>query len=102
MVLASFSDNTHIAQKTRELLKNFQKEVWNHSIPHTAQIWHPIWVPNTFQEQGFFSNSDVETDVENFGRDFYQAGLNKLVLHSDKLRNRFGDYVEKVIRKYAS
>ncbi|GBM71351.1 hypothetical protein AVEN_44674-1 [Araneus ventricosus] len=47
----------------------------------------------------FSSESDVETVVENWlngtGRVFCQAGLNKLVLRSDKCQNRFGDYVEK-------
>ncbi|GBO21657.1 hypothetical protein AVEN_213958-1 [Araneus ventricosus] len=47
----------------------------------------------------FSSEADVKTVVENWlngqGRDFYQAGLNKLVLRSDKCPNRFGDYVEK-------
>ncbi|GBM41528.1 hypothetical protein AVEN_32332-1 [Araneus ventricosus] len=47
----------------------------------------------------FTSNSDVKTTAENWlnvqGRDFYQAGLNKLVLRLDKCLNRFGDYVEK-------
>ncbi|GBM83668.1 hypothetical protein AVEN_57367-1 [Araneus ventricosus] len=46
----------------------------------------------------FSSDSDVKTAAENWlnsqGRDFYQAGLNKLVLRSDKCLNRFGDYVE--------
>ncbi|GBO05282.1 hypothetical protein AVEN_198595-1 [Araneus ventricosus] len=45
------------------------------------------------------SDSDERTPVENWfnvhGRDFYQAGLNKLVQRSDKCLNRFGDYVEK-------
>ncbi|GBM30031.1 hypothetical protein AVEN_169149-1, partial [Araneus ventricosus] len=44
------------------------------------------------------SEIDVKTVVENWlngqRRDFYQAGLNKLVLSSDKCLNRFGDYVE--------
>ncbi|GBM20706.1 hypothetical protein AVEN_105944-1 [Araneus ventricosus] len=22
------------------------------AIPHTAQIWHPIWFPDTYMEQG--------------------------------------------------
>ncbi|GBO37129.1 hypothetical protein AVEN_216341-1 [Araneus ventricosus] len=48
----------------------------------------------------FLLNSDVKTAVDNWfsgqGRDFYQAGLNKLVLRSDKCLNRFGyDYLEK-------
>ncbi|GBN44832.1 hypothetical protein AVEN_142150-1 [Araneus ventricosus] len=47
----------------------------------------------------FSSESDVKTAAENWfngqGRDFYQAGLNKLVLRSYKCLNRFGDYVEK-------
>ncbi|GBM12971.1 hypothetical protein AVEN_227431-1 [Araneus ventricosus] len=46
----------------------------------------------------FLSNSDVKTAAENRlngrRRDFCQAGLNKLVLRSDKCLNRFGDYVE--------
>ncbi|GBN52535.1 hypothetical protein AVEN_87303-1 [Araneus ventricosus] len=48
--------------------------------------------------QPYFSN-DVKTTAVNWlngqGRDFYQAGLNKLVLRSDKCLNRFGDDVEK-------
>ncbi|GBN83668.1 hypothetical protein AVEN_109361-1 [Araneus ventricosus] len=47
----------------------------------------------------FSSNSDVKTAAEDWfngqGRDFYQAGLNKLVLSSDKCLNRFGDYAKK-------
>ncbi|GBM73915.1 hypothetical protein AVEN_61529-1 [Araneus ventricosus] len=47
----------------------------------------------------FCSDSDVETAAENWlngqGRDFYQAGLNKSALRSDKQLNRFGDYAEK-------
>ncbi|GBM60960.1 hypothetical protein AVEN_90164-1 [Araneus ventricosus] len=44
------------------------------------------------------SDSDVKTAAENLligkGRNFYQAGLDKYVLHSDKHLNIFGDYVE--------
>ncbi|GBL80229.1 hypothetical protein AVEN_199519-1 [Araneus ventricosus] len=47
----------------------------------------------------FSPESDVKTAAENWlngeGRDFCQAGLNKLVLRSDKCLNRFGDCVEK-------
>ncbi|GBM10615.1 hypothetical protein AVEN_21934-1 [Araneus ventricosus] len=43
----------------------------------------------------FSSDNDVKTPDESSGHDFYQAGLNKLALRSDKCRNRFGDYVEK-------
>ncbi|GBL93666.1 hypothetical protein AVEN_25652-1 [Araneus ventricosus] len=47
----------------------------------------------------FSSNSDVKTGAENWlnerRRGFYQDGLNKLVLRSDKYLNRFGDYVGK-------
>ncbi|GBN54224.1 hypothetical protein AVEN_87129-1 [Araneus ventricosus] len=43
-------DNTHTARKTQELLQKFK---WNSdATPHTTQIWHPIWVPNTYLEQG--------------------------------------------------
>ncbi|GBO32132.1 hypothetical protein AVEN_52177-1 [Araneus ventricosus] len=48
---------------------------------------------------GFSTGSDVKTAAKNWfngqGSDFYPAGLNKLVLRSDKFLNRFGDYVEK-------
>ncbi|GBL85738.1 hypothetical protein AVEN_107222-1 [Araneus ventricosus] len=44
------------------------------------------------------SNSDVKTAADNWlngqGRDFYKAGLNKLVLLSDKCLNTLCDYVE--------
>ena len=47
----------------------------------------------------FSSDCDVKTAAENWlkgkGRDFYQDGLNKLVLRSDKCPNRFGGCVEK-------
>ncbi|GBM99592.1 hypothetical protein AVEN_261893-1 [Araneus ventricosus] len=55
---------------------------------HTAQIWYPIWVPNTYLEQGSLQKSDVKTAAKSCinrqACDFYQAGLNKLVLRSDK------------------
>ncbi|GBO20720.1 hypothetical protein AVEN_33453-1 [Araneus ventricosus] len=50
-------------------------------------------------ETRFSSDSDVKTYAENWlngqGCAFHQARLNKLVLHSDKCRNRFGADVEK-------
>ncbi|GBO00533.1 hypothetical protein AVEN_21184-1 [Araneus ventricosus] len=72
------------------------------------EVWsHPLYCPDLASNPGFkhlsgtrfSSNNDVKTAAENGlngkGRDFYQAGLNKLVLRSDKCPNRFGDYVEK-------
>ncbi|GFT69947.1 uncharacterized protein TNCV_4732681 [Trichonephila clavipes] len=47
----------------------------------------------------FSSDSAVKTTAETWlneqGPDFYQGGLSKLVLRSDKCLNRLGDYVEK-------
>ncbi|GBN93846.1 hypothetical protein AVEN_67179-1 [Araneus ventricosus] len=47
----------------------------------------------------FSSDGNVKTTAENWlnerGRDFYQTGLYKLFLLSEKCLNRFGDYVEK-------
>ncbi|GBO33377.1 hypothetical protein AVEN_36527-1 [Araneus ventricosus] len=44
------------------------------------------------------SSSDAKTAIKNRlngqGRDFYQAGLNWLVLRSNKCLNRFDDYME--------
>ncbi|GBN99661.1 hypothetical protein AVEN_112419-1, partial [Araneus ventricosus] len=48
----------------------------------------------------FSSNSVVKTAAEKWlngqGRDFYQAGLIKFVLRSDKCLNRIGAYVGKL------
>ncbi|GBL86506.1 hypothetical protein AVEN_194771-1 [Araneus ventricosus] len=68
-----------------------------------ALLYSPHSVPNLGSKHlsgtRFFSNNDVKTAAENWldgqGRDFYQDGLNKLALRSDKCLNRFGDYVEK-------
>ncbi|GBM44138.1 hypothetical protein AVEN_93778-1 [Araneus ventricosus] len=83
-------DNTYTARKTQELLQNVKWKVWSHH--HTSHIWH-------LSGRRFSSNSHVKTAANNWlngqGRDFYQAGLNKLVLISDKCLNRFRDYVEK-------
>ncbi|GBO07493.1 hypothetical protein AVEN_214242-1 [Araneus ventricosus] len=85
--------NIHIARKTQELLQKLEWEVWSHT--HTLPNLDSKHPSGTM----FSSNSDVKTAVESWlsghGRDFYQAGLNKLVLRSDKCLNRFGDYVEK-------
>ncbi|GBN59480.1 hypothetical protein AVEN_96114-1 [Araneus ventricosus] len=87
-------DNTYNARKTQELMRKFKWEVWS---PSADQIRHPIWVPDTYLEQGSLQ-SDGKADVDNWlngqGRDFCEVGLNELVLRSDKCRNRFGDYVE--------
>ncbi|GBO23404.1 hypothetical protein AVEN_135578-1 [Araneus ventricosus] len=46
-----------------------------------------------------FRELHLETAANNWlncqGRNFYQSGLSKLVLRSDKWLNRFGDHVEK-------
>ncbi|GBM29975.1 hypothetical protein AVEN_167449-1 [Araneus ventricosus] len=67
------------------------------ATPHPAQIWHPIWVQNTYLGQGSLQNSDVKTAAENWlngqRRDFYQAGLVKLFLCSENAYIGFGDYV---------
>ncbi|GBO07579.1 hypothetical protein AVEN_105133-1 [Araneus ventricosus] len=88
-------DNTHAARKTQELLQKFKWEVCS-PPPHAAQIWHTIWA---LIWNKVLSDSDVKTANENvfsgLGRDFYQAGLNKFVLLSDKRLYRFGVSVEK-------
>ncbi|GBM33208.1 hypothetical protein AVEN_28201-1 [Araneus ventricosus] len=85
-------ENTHTARKTQELLHKFKWEVWSH--PPYSQDLAPNLGSKHLSGTRFSSNNDVKTAAENCGRDFYQAGLNKLVLRSDKCLNRFGDYVE--------
>ncbi|GBN22238.1 hypothetical protein AVEN_131378-1 [Araneus ventricosus] len=90
-------DNTHTACKTEELLQSFKWDVWNYPT-HSPDL-APNLGSKHLSGTSSSSNSDVKTAAENWlnlqGRDFYQDGLNKLVLRSDKRLNRFGDYVEK-------
>ncbi|GBL88693.1 hypothetical protein AVEN_41395-1 [Araneus ventricosus] len=86
-------DNTRIARKTQEFLQKFKCDVWSH--PHTAQIWNPIWVPNTYLEQG-----SLRQRCENICRELAQwAGPSFLSIllskNSDKCLTRIGDYVGK-------
>ncbi|GBN26313.1 hypothetical protein AVEN_187193-1 [Araneus ventricosus] len=43
-------DNTHTSRKTQELLRKLKWEVWSH-YPHSPDS-APIWVPDTYLEQG--------------------------------------------------
>ncbi|GBL78939.1 hypothetical protein AVEN_48909-1 [Araneus ventricosus] len=90
-------DNTHISRKTQEFLQKFKWEVWSH-LPYSPNL-APNLGSKRLSGTGFSSNGDVKTAAENWlngqGHYFYQAGLNKLVLRSDKCLIRFGDDVEK-------
>ncbi|GBL89514.1 hypothetical protein AVEN_87850-1 [Araneus ventricosus] len=90
-------DNTHTATKTQELLQKFKWEVWSH-LTYSPDL-APITCSKHLSGKRFSSNSDAKTAAENWfigqGRDFYQAGLNNLVLRSDKCLNRFDNHVEK-------
>ncbi|GBM12179.1 hypothetical protein AVEN_20991-2 [Araneus ventricosus] len=83
--------------KFKNLLQKFKWKVW---IPPPIQP--RFGTQSGFQTLSgtrFSSDSDVKTAAENRlnrrRRYFYPAGLNKLILPSDKCLNRFGDYVEK-------
>ncbi|GBM23448.1 hypothetical protein AVEN_181567-1 [Araneus ventricosus] len=82
------------------------KKLQNSRIAAKVQVGSletPSYSPNLAPNLGskhlsgtrFSSDSDAKTAVENCGRDFCQAGLNKLVLRSDKCLNTCYDYVEK-------
>ncbi|GBN45810.1 hypothetical protein AVEN_183342-1, partial [Araneus ventricosus] len=47
----SLYDNAHTARETQELLQKFKWEVGSHPPLYTVQIWHPIWVQNTYLKQ---------------------------------------------------
>ncbi|GBO01515.1 hypothetical protein AVEN_36110-1 [Araneus ventricosus] len=86
-------DNTLTARKTQELLQKFKWEVWSHP-PYTPDLAPNLGLKH-LSGKSFSSDSDVKTATENCGRGFYQAVLNKLILHSDKCLNRFSYHVEK-------
>ncbi|GBM26009.1 hypothetical protein AVEN_141970-1 [Araneus ventricosus] len=88
-------DNTHTARKTQELLQKCKEEVWGHPQPPMQPRLTPNMGSILLSGTRFSSNSDVKTASENCEHDFYQAGLNKLVLCLDECLNKFGDYVEK-------
>ncbi|GBM64108.1 hypothetical protein AVEN_173262-1 [Araneus ventricosus] len=85
--------NTQTARKTQELLQKFMWESWSHP-PYRLDL-APNLGSKHLSGKRFSSNSDVKAAAENRlsgqVRDFYLAGLNKLVLHSDKCLNRFVD-----------
>lgn len=89
-----------------------QMGVWNHSpcppppqtTKKTARYWHPVTISlfrnwRKHLSRTRFSLNDLKTVAENWlngqGQNFYQAGLNKLVICSNKCLNTFGGYVEK-------
>ncbi|GBM72655.1 hypothetical protein AVEN_138214-1 [Araneus ventricosus] len=89
-------DNTHTALKTQESLRKFKWKVWGYpTLPYSSDL-----APNAGSKHlsgtMFSSNREVKTAAKNSlngqGRDFCQAGLNKLVLRSVKCQNRLGDY----------
>ncbi|GBN38562.1 hypothetical protein AVEN_9047-1 [Araneus ventricosus] len=89
--------NSNTSRKTPKLLQKFKLEVRSHPPynPDSA----PNLGSNHLFETRFSSNSDMKTAAEKWlngqGRDFYQAGLIRLVLCSDNCLNRFDDYVLK-------
>ncbi|GBM33170.1 hypothetical protein AVEN_83679-1 [Araneus ventricosus] len=84
------SQNSTLAAKV-------QVGIWSH--PPYCRDLEPILGSKYLSGTRVSSDSEVKTAAENClngqRRDFYTAGLNKLVLRSDKCLNRFGDYVEK-------
>ncbi|GBN51810.1 hypothetical protein AVEN_91818-1 [Araneus ventricosus] len=91
------NDDSHTARKDKKLLQKFKWKVWTQP-PYSPDLATNLGSKHLYATR-FSSNSDVKTAAENClngqGRDFYQAGLNKLVLLSDNCLNRFGDYLEK-------
>ncbi|GBM10071.1 hypothetical protein AVEN_183393-1 [Araneus ventricosus] len=89
MVLSCMTIPTLLAK-----LKNLQKfkwEVWSHP-PYSPDLAPKLGSKHLFGTR-FSSDSDVKTAAENWLNG--PAGLNKLVLRSDKCLSRFGDYLEK-------
>ncbi|GBL91168.1 hypothetical protein AVEN_195076-1 [Araneus ventricosus] len=73
-----------------------------YSIPHIALIWLLVILFPQLKEYlsgaRFSSDDEVVMCASKWlneqGNDFYQAGVSKLVLRSEKRLNRFSDYVE--------
>ncbi|GBM45233.1 hypothetical protein AVEN_63840-1 [Araneus ventricosus] len=90
--------NNHTARKTQELLQKFKWELCSPPHPYSLDL-APNLGSKHLSGTRLSSDSDVKTAAENGlseqDRDFYQAGLHKLVLRSHKCLNRFDDYVEK-------
>ncbi|GBL79721.1 hypothetical protein AVEN_18245-1 [Araneus ventricosus] len=82
-------DNTHTARKTQKFVQKFKLEVCSHP-PFSPDLAANLDSKHLSVTR-FSSNSNVKTAAENRlngqGHDFYQAGLNKLVLSSVKYLN---------------
>ncbi|GBM79686.1 hypothetical protein AVEN_71213-1 [Araneus ventricosus] len=86
-------------------LKNCCKSSSMEPPPYSPDLASNLGSQHLFGRR-FSSNSDVKRVAENWLNghrcDFYEAGLNKLKLRSDKCLNRFGELRGKIIGKYAS
>ncbi|GIY82218.1 uncharacterized protein CDAR_252421 [Caerostris darwini] len=105
VILLHDNARCHTAKATQELSRWFMWEIWSHLpyIPDVAPS-DSFMFPRLNEHlsgRRFSSDSAVKTPAESWlnGPDFYQDGLNMLVLRSDKGLNRLG---RKVIGAYTS
>lgn len=77
VILLHNNECPHIAQLTQEIIC---KMGWDYIIPPTAQIWHHLIFTSLVHY-----NEDIKNFVEKWlkqqGKDFFAAGIKKLVNH---------------------
>ncbi|GBM56046.1 hypothetical protein AVEN_34742-1 [Araneus ventricosus] len=93
MVSSSCMTISILLAKLKNCCKNSSRK--SRATQHIVQIRKPNLGSKHLSGTRFSSNIDVKTTAENCESDVYHAGLNKLVLCSDKCPNRFGEYVDK-------
>ncbi|GBM25889.1 hypothetical protein AVEN_94338-1 [Araneus ventricosus] len=100
VILLHDNARPHTARKTQKLLRKLSLELPPIQLRFgTCEYFlFPKLKEHLFGTR-FSSDSDVKTSAENWingqGCVFYRAGLNKLVMRSDKCLDRFGQYVGK-------
>ncbi|GFW01668.1 uncharacterized protein TNCV_4085831 [Trichonephila clavipes] len=103
VILLHGNARPHTTQTMQEVLRRFRWEIWSH-FRHSEDLApsNSFLFPRLKKHlsgRRFFLDNAVKTSIKTWlngqGPDFYHAGLNKLVLRSDKCLNRLDDYVEK-------
>lgn len=103
VVLIHDNARPHSANMTKDLLKKFKWEVFEHP-PYSPDLAPSDY--HLFRElkswlggQRFATNEElqdaVKTYLSSLAATFFEEGIEKLVSRYDKCLNRFGDYVEK-------
>jgi len=102
IVLIHDNARPHCAYVTKDLLKKFKWEVFDHPpyspdpAPSDFHLFRELkaWLGGRFAANDELQDA-VKTYLSSLAANFFAEGIGKLVSRYDKCLNHFGDYVEK-------